>query len=79
MVFSTLMPHKKSLSKTTSKRITQAINDTDFDDVEDSFQYQCALQNNCNALITINLRDYRNVNTSKIEILSPTEFVKKYL
>ena len=50
-----------------------------FDDVEDSFQYQCALQAKCDALVTINLRDYRNAATSKMEILSPTEFAEKYL
>ena len=61
------------------KRIMRAINDTTFDDVEDSLQYQCALQSKCDTLITINLRDYRNADTSKIEILSPTEFVEKYL
>ena len=39
------------------KRVTHAINDTAFDDVEDSLQYQCALQSKCDAFITINLRD----------------------
>ena len=61
------------------KHITEAINDTSFDDVEDSFQYQSALQAKCDALVTINLRDYRNADTSNMEILSPTEFVEKYL
>ena len=49
------------------------------DDTEDSFQYQCALQNKCDALITINLKDYSNADTAKMEILSPTEFVEKFL
>lgn len=61
------------------KRIKQAIGNTAFDDVEDSFQYQSALQAKCDALVTINLRDYRNADTSKMEILSPSEFVEKYL
>lgn len=61
------------------KRIIQGINNTAFEDVEDSFQYQCALQAKCDALITINLRDYGNADTSKMEIISPTEFVEKYL
>ena len=61
------------------KRITKGINDTTFDDVEDSLQYQCALQAKCDALITINLRDYNNADTSKMEIISPTEFAEKYL
>ena len=60
-------------------RIVKGLNDVAFDDVEDSFQYQCGLQAKCDALITINLRDYNNADTSKMEILSPTEFVDKYL
>ena len=61
------------------KRLSTGINDRAFDDVKDSFQYQCAMQNKCDALITINLKDYRGVDSSKIEVLSPTEFVEKYL
>ena len=47
--------------------------------VEDSFQYQCALQNKCDALVTINMKDYSNADTSAMEILSPEAFVSKYL
>ena len=47
--------------------------------IEDSFQYQCALQNKCDALITINLKDYRNADTSAMEILSPEAFVSRFL
>ena len=61
------------------KHLLLGVNDIAFDDVEDSFQYQCALQNKCDILVTINLRDYRNADTSKLEILSPTEFTNKYL
>lgn len=61
------------------KHLVTGVNDLTFDDVEDSFQYQTALQAKCDTLVTINLRDYRNADTSTIEILSPTEFVAKYL
>ena len=61
------------------KRLSAGINDISFDDVEDSFQYQCALQNKCDTFVTINLRDYRRADASQIEILSPAEFVGKYL
>ncbi len=61
------------------KRLLEGINDMAFDDVEDSFQFQCALQNKCDALVTINLRDYCKADTSKMLILSPSEFVEKYL
>jgi predicted nucleic acid-binding protein len=61
------------------KRLSLGINALSFDDVEDSFQHQCAIQNKCDAFVTINLRDYSNADTSKMKILSPTEFVEKYL
>lgn len=50
------------------KRLLEGINDVAFDDVEDSFQFQCALQNKCDALVTINLRDYCKADTSKMLI-----------
>ena len=68
-----------TVSGISQKRIIKGINETAFDDVEDSFQYQCGLQAKCDALITINLRDYNNADTSKMVIMSPTEFVEKYL
>lgn len=61
------------------KQLLLGINDLAFDDVEDSFQYQCAIQNKCDAFITINLRDYSNADTAKMEVFSPKEFVEKYL
>ena len=33
----------------------------------------------CDTLITINLKDYRGVDSSIMKVLSPTEFVEKYL
>ena len=64
---------------TSHKHLITGVNDLSFNDVEDSFQYQSALQAKCDSLVTINLRDYSGVNTSGIEILSPSEFVAKYL
>ncbi len=68
-----------STVSTSHKRLLKGVGDMGFDDVEDSFQYQSALQSKCDALVTINLRDYSKADTSKIQILSPTEFVDKYL
>ncbi|MBR4214625.1 MAG: hypothetical protein IKR94_04835, partial [Bacteroidales bacterium] len=61
------------------QRLIKGINDLAFDDLEDSFQYQCAIQNKCNCLITINLRDFNLADNSKIEIITPKDFVSKYL
>lgn len=61
------------------KRMVNGNYDPAFDDIEDSFQYQCALQNKCDALITINLKDFSRADSPAMEILSPEEFVGKYL
>lgn len=37
----------------TLARLLTAINDESFADIEDSYQYQCALQNGCTQFITI--------------------------
>ena len=42
------------------KRMVSGNLDTVFDDIEDSFLYQCAVQAKCDALVTINIKDYRN-------------------
>lgn len=59
--------------------IKTAINDERFTDIEDSFQYHCAVQHDCDVLLTINVKDYKNVMDGKPEILAPQDFVNKYL
>lgn len=59
--------------------IEKAINDDRFVDIEDSFQYQCALQNDCDVLLTINIKDFKNVLEGKMPILTPEEFIARYI
>lgn len=59
--------------------IEEAINDEQFTDIEDSFQYHCALQHKCDVLLTINIKDYKNVLDSELEVMAPQDFVEKYL
>lgn len=54
----------------------EAVNDESFHDIEDSFQYRCALEAGCNILLTINLRDFRNANN--IRVLCPDDFIKEF-
>ena len=56
-----------------------AIFNHDFNDLEDSIQYQTAAQNRCATLITINIDDYKNADQSRMEILTPSAFVEKYI
>lgn len=64
---SILMPYKRVRSKLS------------INDLEDSFQYQCALTAQCDVFITINIRDFRDVDFAYMNIMTPQEFVDKYL
>jgi predicted nucleic acid-binding protein len=56
-----------------------AVFNHDFNDLEDSFQFQTAAQNRCGTIITINIDDYKNADRSRMEILTPSAFVEKYI
>ena len=59
--------------------IVSAINDEHFTDLEDSYQYRCALEHKCDVLITINTKDYKDTNNNAIHVLSPRQFVESIL
>ena len=56
-----------------------AVCNEEFSDIEDSFQYQCASTNRCGILITLNIDDYKDADQSRQEILTPSEFIDRYL
>ena len=57
----------------------KAVHDEAFIDIEDSYQYHCALENHCSVLITVNSKDFKDADQTHIEIMTPTEFVEKYM
>lgn len=65
--------------ETPHTEFVSAINNPAFTDIEDSYQYQCALFNGCTQLVTINARDYRLDDQTEIEILNPRQFIDNYL
>jgi len=67
-----------NLSTLSPKCLSVAINDENFTDIEDAFQYHCAQENGCDVLITINTRDFKRADESKMKIMTPKEFVKNY-
>ena len=58
--------------------VESAVYNEAFTDIEDSFQYQCALENDCDVLITINIDDYKDADQSQLEIMTPSTFANKY-
>lgn len=62
-----------------NEELEHALNNQDILDVEDAFQYQCALSQGCQIIITLNYKDFKNVSNNDIEIITPFDFVKKYL
>ena len=56
-----------------------AANDSSFSDIEDAFQYHCALRNQCNFLITINIKDFSQASQELTKVITPNDFAGSYL
>lgn len=60
-----------------NKDLLEGVCNKDFDDVEDSYQYQAFLKSDCNYLVTINVHDFPCHKDNRIVHL--TEFVNDVL
>ena len=68
------------LSEHISECITDGVNDTLFDDLEDSYQAHVAETIGCDILLTINENHFAQfAEYSNIEVLTPDAFVTKYI
>jgi predicted nucleic acid-binding protein len=56
----------------------RGLNDLSFKDLEDSLQYYCALENQCDCLVTINLKHFKQAK-GNMKVLDPKEFVSQYI
>ena len=59
--------------------LLRGVSDQKYKDLEDSCQLQAAKISSCPCLITTNKKDFKESDTTTIEILTPKEFTKKYL
>lgn len=75
-ILSGLLQEYKIIGETDWRK---AINDVRFSDLEDSYQYQTAVNAGCNVLLTLNIRDFKQITDSSISIMTPEEFVNKYI
>lgn len=60
------------------ERFVMTIDDGTFEDLEDGYQYQAALQCKADVLLTINKKDFDNLTSDVITILTPIEFMETY-
>ena len=59
--------------------LTACIENDNFVDLEDAYQYQAAAACNADVLLTINIRDFRGVEKESIPIMTPATFVSRYM
>ncbi len=59
--------------------MVNALGSKTFRDIEDSYQYYCAIENGCDVLITINIKHFKGEHDETIPVYSPSEFVKQYI
>ena len=64
---------------TTSKEVLLKGLDSAFYDLEDSFHYMTALNENCDYLITSNISDFKTSKKDKTRPITPSDFVSKIL
>lgn len=47
-------------------------------DTEDAFQYQTAKENGCKFFITKNIKDFRTMETNKLPVLTPDDYLRAF-
>lgn len=62
-----------------NETLRNSLNNLSFTDLEDGFQYQAALNGECDMLVTLNTKDFKGANPSLIKVVTPQQFVEKYL
>lgn len=59
----------------TKEMLLMGVRDIDFQDLEDSYQYQAALSARCDYLITSNIKDFSEIDNPMIDIVLPKDFL----
>lgn len=61
----------------TKEQLLRGIKNAEFQDLEDSYQYEAALSARCDCLITNNIKDFRNLADPLIDIIISIDFVEE--
>lgn len=59
----------------TSKMLKAGLDNMTFTDLEDSYQYECAVAADCDVILTINIKDFKLNTANHIKILNPKSFL----
>lgn len=59
--------------------LAASLENDNFVDLEDSYQYQAAKACKADVLLTINIRDFRGVEKDSLPIMTPATFVAHYM
>lgn len=57
----------------TKEQLLRGIKNAEFQDLEDSYQYEAALSARCDCLITNNIKDFCNIADPLIDIIMPKD------
>lgn len=68
----------KQISDLDNVGLRTGVNNLSFLDLEDSYQFQSAVNVSCEVLLTDNLSDYKQVDHSVMRILSPDRFIELF-
>ncbi len=64
-----------SIADIFANNLSEAVADPKFTDLEDSYQFRAAINAKCDYLITVNIHDFKDADTTEIKILTPSDFL----
>lgn len=74
-----LLSNYVSVIDVSHEEMITALGDKTFHDLEDAYQYYCAIENGCDAIVTINMRHFKGTHKKAISVYTPSDFVNKFL
>lgn len=59
--------------------LLRGVSDKGYKDIEDSCQYQVAQKMGCEALVSFNISDYKELTVGQVKIYTPQQFIDENL
>lgn len=78
-LLSDLLSNYVSVIDISHAEMLNALKDKSFNDLEDAYQYYSAIENDCDAIVTINIKHFKGNHNHNIPVYTPSEFVETFL